>query len=88
VVIVARTTREDAEPLLAKLRSVFLPNRVIAVATEGTDLAAQSQLVPLLKDKLSRKGQATAYVCERGVCRLPTNDPEVFAGQLRKVEPL
>ncbi len=88
VVIVARTSREDAEPLLAKLRSAFLPNRVIAVAAEGTDLAAQSQLVPLLRDKVSRKGRATAYVCERGICRLPTADPEVFAEQLRKVEPL
>jgi uncharacterized protein YyaL (SSP411 family) len=88
VVIVARTARKDAEPLLAKLRSTFLPNRVLAVAAEGEDLAAQSQLVPLLRDKVSRKGQATAYVCERGVCRLPTTDPDVFAQQLRKVEPL
>jgi uncharacterized protein YyaL (SSP411 family) len=88
VVIVARASRADAEPLLAKLRSAFLPNRVIAVAAEGEDLAAQSRLVPLLREKLSRKGPATAYVCERGVCRLPTADPDVFAEQLRKVEPL
>jgi hypothetical protein len=61
---------------------------VLAVAAEGEDLGAQSQLVPLLKSKVSRKGQATAYVCERGVCRLPTTDPDVFAQQLRKVKPL
>jgi hypothetical protein len=88
VVIVAHVSRKEAEPLLAKLRATFLPNRVLTVATEGEDLAAQSQLVPLLKGKVSRKGQATAYVCERGVCRLPTTDPDVFAQQLRKVEPL
>lgn len=44
--------------------------------------------VPLLRGKKSLKGQATAYVCERRLCRLPTADPEVFAQQLRKVEPL
>jgi hypothetical protein len=88
VLIVAPSSRKDAEPLLAKLRSTFLPNRVLAVAAEGPDIAAQSRLVPLLEGKRSRGGAATAYVCERGVCRLPTTDPEVFAAQLRKVLPL
>ncbi len=88
VVIVTPTAREEAEPFLAKLRSTFLPNRVLAVATEGADLTAQARLVPLLQGKLALRGQATAYVCERGVCKLPTSDPEVFARQIRKVEPL
>ncbi len=88
IVIVARASRDDAAPLLAKLRSAFVPNRVLIVAAEGEDLKAQSQLVPLLEGKLSRKGPATAYVCERRVCQLPTADPEVFARQIRKVEPL
>ncbi len=88
VVIVAPASRKQAEPLLAKLRASFLPNRVLSVAVEGEDLAAQSQLVPLLQDKRSRHGQATAYVCERRVCRLPTTDPEVFAQQLRKADAL
>jgi len=34
--------------------------------------------------KTARRGQATAYVCERGACELPTTDPEVFAAQLQK----
>ena len=29
------------------------------------------------------RGRATAYVCERGSCRLPTSDPTVFAAELR-----
>ena len=88
VVIVTPAAREEAEPFLAKLRSTFLPNRVLAVAAEGADLTAQARLVPLLQGKLALKGQATAYVCERGVCKLPTSDPQVFARQIRKVEPL
>ena len=88
LVIVTPNSREEAEPLLAKLRSTFLPNRVLIIAAEGDDLADQSRLVPLLEGKVTRGGQATAYVCERRVCKLPTSDPEVFAQQIRKVEPL
>jgi uncharacterized protein YyaL (SSP411 family) len=88
LVIVTRTSRQEAGPLLAKLRSTFVPNRVLIVAAEGADLAAHLQVVPLLQGKVTRKGQATAYVCEKRVCKLPTSDPEVFARQIQKVEPL
>ena len=87
IVIVTRSSRADAEPLLAKLRGTFLPNRILAVVTEG-ELAAQENEIPLLGGKLVQNGQATAYVCERGVCELPTGDPEVFARQIAKVKPL
>jgi uncharacterized protein YyaL (SSP411 family) len=44
--------------------------------------------VPLVEGKLPRKGQPTAYVCEKRVCELPTTDPRVFADQIHKVQPL
>ncbi len=88
VVIVVPASRQQAEPLLSKFRSTFLPNRVLSVAVEGADFAIQSLSVPLLQGKAALKGQATAYVCEERVCALPTSDPEVFERQLRKVKPL
>lgn len=39
MVIVAPSSRRDAEPLLAKLRATFVPNRALALAAEGADLA-------------------------------------------------
>ncbi len=87
--------RKKVDPLVLdrrrgdeKLRSTFLPNRVLTIAVEGKDLAAQSELVPLLEGKVTRGGLPTAYVCEKRVCKLPTSDPEVFDQQIRKVEPL
>ena len=88
VVIVTPTAREEAEPFLARLRSTFLPNSVLAIAAEGADLAAQARLIPLLEGKVARDGRATAYVCERRICKLPTSDPTAFARLIRKVDPL
>ena len=85
IVIVTPGLRANAETLLAQLRTTFLPNRILVVAGEGEDLNTQAKLVPLLENKIAQKGKPTAYVCERGVCELPTTAPDVFARQLRKV---
>ena len=68
--------RKKVDPLVLnrrrgdeKLRSTFLPNRVLTIAVEGKDLEAQSELVPLLEGKLTRGGLPTAYVCENRVCK-------------------
>jgi uncharacterized protein YyaL (SSP411 family) len=88
VVIIATGSRASAEPLLAEFRSTFLPNRILAVVPEGDELADQARVIPLVEHKVAQKGKATAYVCERGVCELPTTAPDVFARQLKKVEKL
>ncbi|MEP7027796.1 MAG: thioredoxin domain-containing protein [Candidatus Eisenbacteria bacterium] len=82
ILIVVPHERAEAEPMLAKLRANYLPNRVITVAVEGADLARQTALVPLLEGKVAQGGRATAYVCERGVCELPTTDPAAFERQI------
>jgi uncharacterized protein YyaL (SSP411 family) len=88
IVIVSPGARAEAEPLLTELRRTFVPNRVLVVVSEGPALAAQAAIVPLLDGKTARGGKPTAYVCKRRVCALPTSQPEVFAQQLRAVEPL
>ena len=49
------------------------------MAVEGADLAAQARRLPALEGKIARDGMTTAYVCRRGVCRLPSTDPAAFA---------
>jgi hypothetical protein len=64
----AADTRELVEVVWGR----FLPNRVLAVGrTEGS-------VVPLLRDRSQKEGRATAYVCERFVCKQPV----VEAGEL------
>jgi uncharacterized protein YyaL (SSP411 family) len=52
----------------------FLPNRVIAARGDGLRIA-------LLDDK-PETDAATAYVCERYLCKKPTTDPAELARQL------
>ena len=84
IVIVTPHERDEAEPFLAKLREVFLPNRVVVVVPEGPALDELASVVPLVSSKIARGGKVTAYVCERRTCELPTTDVDEFARQLRK----
>jgi uncharacterized protein YyaL (SSP411 family) len=84
VLVTPRDARDSAGPFLAKLREVFLPNRVLAVVSEGEELAQLEPLVPLVAGKTAQHGKTTAYVCEKRTCALPTSDPEVFARLIQK----
>ena len=80
--------RDDDIALIAKLRKAFLPNRVIGIVRAGNELKSQSKVIPLLKGKYPMQGNSTAYVCEKGICQLPTSNPEILGKQLTKVAPL
>ena len=43
------------------------------------------KVLPLLEEKHSLGGRATAYVCEGGACRIPVTSPDDFAEQLDTV---
>ena len=85
IVIVSPASEEGLAEMLAPLRRSFVPNRIVSVAREGEDLEAQTFYVPLLKNKRARRGTTTAYVCESGVCALPTESPAEFERQISKV---
>jgi uncharacterized protein YyaL (SSP411 family) len=76
-----------ARPLLDLFRRTFIPNSVLVVATPADLRGGLGTTVPWARDKVLRGGRATAYVCERGACKLPTSDPAVFAAQLSEVKP-
>ena len=79
---------EDApEPFLRVLRETFLPNRALAGAPEGERLARLGRVAPFAAGKIAAGGRTTAYVCDRGFCRLPAIAPEKLAAQLRPAKP-
>jgi hypothetical protein len=84
IVVVAPDDVGDAEPFLSEMRGVYAPNRVLSVVAAGSHQSLTAEVVPLVKEKKARGGKATAYVCKRQVCDLPTSDPQVFAKQLEQ----
>lgn len=87
-IAIVKPAGQDAAELLAAVRRAFVPNRVLVIVEEGEAAHTLATLIPWLHDKRAIDGQATAYVCTRGVCLKPTRDPEELAAQLEHAEPL
>ena len=68
----------DAAALRRALAQPYAPNLVIAPLAAGSPLSDW----PLFRDKASRDGAATAYVCRGYACDAPTGDPSVAADQV------
>ncbi len=81
---------EDGPPpsdLLEVLRRTFLPNRALTGGPQGEALTRLARLAPVAEGRLAVSGKPTAYVCERGACRLPVIGPEKLAEALRPARP-
>jgi uncharacterized protein YyaL (SSP411 family) len=85
IAMVGRET-QHVEPFLSALRSVFLPNAALAVV-DGDEGGHADGFIPWIADKPAPRDGARAYVCQRGVCRLPADDPSEFVRQIREAAP-
>jgi uncharacterized protein YyaL (SSP411 family) len=88
IIIAPEGKRAEASPFLSEFRKAFLPNRILSVITEGNELESHAAVIPLVQGKSALEGKATAYVCEKGICLLPTGDPDTFAREIKTVEKL
>ena len=75
----------DKEPFLEAFRSEYLPNRVLIQVEQGQHAARLAKWMPLVKGKSPKNGKPVAYVCEKGVCQLPSFTADAFAEQIRDV---
>jgi uncharacterized protein YyaL (SSP411 family) len=53
------------------------------VAGRAPEDGEAAKLIPLLAERPTRDGRATAYVCEGYVCQSPTTDPTELRSQLQ-----
>src|SRR6266480_3790295 len=78
IAIVGADDEAGVDGLLRVLWQTYLPNRVIACATEGADQAAA--VIPFLSGRTDAR-RATAFVCYDGTCQIPATRPSDFALQ-------
>ena len=68
IVIVGNPADAKVKELIAAMTSLYLPNKVVQLATPGTSLA---DISPLLQGKTQIDGEATVYVCQNFTCSAP-----------------
>ena len=88
VIVTPQGKIDEAAPFLTLFRKEFLPNRILIVTSEGKDATSHADVIPLLRGKKALSGKTTAFVCESGACKFPTDDPKEFAKQIGTVKKL
>jgi uncharacterized protein YyaL (SSP411 family) len=77
-VVVGPSDNPATASLLSALRSRFIPNKVVVISSGDP---AQADEIPLLQGRTSIP-EPTAFVCRRGVCKLPVTTAEALLEQL------
>jgi len=78
IVIVGSPDDTQTQELVGARRSRFLPNSITVVGEPETDAGK----VPLFEGRQLLEGRPTAYVCKRGICRLPVTSPDKLLEEL------
>ncbi|MFN2517163.1 MAG: thioredoxin domain-containing protein [Pyrinomonadaceae bacterium] len=85
VVIAGGSQAEDTRAMLNALRIRFIPNKVVLLKPTDQKEPEITKLAEFTKYQSSRDGKATAYVCLKYMCKLPTTDSgkmlELLAGK-------
>jgi uncharacterized protein YyaL (SSP411 family) len=84
IVIAGRRGSQDTKAMLRAVHERFMPNKVVLLADGGSGQQELGELLPFIKDVRMLDGRATAYVCEKYLCQLPTNSIEIMRQQLSK----
>ncbi|MFQ5734212.1 MAG: glycoside hydrolase family 47 protein, partial [Planctomycetaceae bacterium] len=72
-IVVAGGDAGASRAILALLHRSFRPNKVVAVRPDCRDAELPPRLRELLSGKMPQRGEATLYLCERGLCRTPVS---------------
>jgi uncharacterized protein YyaL (SSP411 family) len=81
VVIAGSLESADTQEMLGRLRELYIPHQVVLLRPEDPDQDL-IDLLPVMKDQIPIKGQATAYVCQNFACNAPTTDIEEMVRML------
>ena len=73
IAIASQRESDDTHATLTAIHSRFIPNKVLALASDGEDVG---DFIPLLEGKTQLESKATIYVCENYTCQAPTTDVE------------
>ncbi len=83
VVIAGNAQSADTKAMLRAVTTRFLPNKVLILRPTGQAAPLIAQLAPYTKTQNALNNKATAYVCLKQNCKLPTTDIQQMLALLR-----
>jgi uncharacterized protein YyaL (SSP411 family) len=87
IAIIGTPGAPDTEALAAEVWKRFLPGRVLAVASPEQATGAAAGGFTLLEGRTMQEERATAYVCERFVCKVPVTGAAELGALLDAEQP-
>jgi len=79
ILIAGDPASPDTRELLRQVNTRFLPNKILLVADGGAGQQQLTRWLPFVAGVRRVGGRATAYICEKYVCKQPTTDARVVA---------
>jgi hypothetical protein len=74
LVVAEGTSRDESDEIIRSIHERFLPAKILVRRLVGLrDSELPTSVRPLLEGKEAIGGQATLYVCQRGVCQAPVS---------------
>jgi len=79
ILIAGDAMSQDTRELLAQINTRFLPNKIVLLADGGAGQRQLARWLPFVQGARRINDRATAYICEKYICKRPTTDPRVVA---------
>ncbi|MEN8173000.1 MAG: thioredoxin domain-containing protein, partial [Chloroflexota bacterium] len=83
IVVVGNPNASDTQAMLAAIREIYLPNKVLILRPPENDNPI-TQLAEFTRQYQAVNGKATVYICENYFCHQPTTDIQTMLSMLRK----
>jgi len=74
IIVAGRRQSVDTQEMLASLESDYYPHVTVLLHPVDEKTSSIKSVADFTRNIAPLEGKATAYVCERGACRLPTTD--------------
>ncbi|NYT05847.1 MAG: thioredoxin domain-containing protein [Methanomicrobiales archaeon] len=85
VVVVGPRDNPDTQRMLAALRAAYLPRTIVVWVPAGEGSVIR-EVAPYTGNLTMQEGKATAYVCHKFRCIMPTTSIEAMLGLIREIE--
>ncbi len=84
VLVLPDGAEPETDPFFNELKKWYWPNKVLTVI-HHSQVEKQQELLQPVKNKKAMDGKTTVYICEKGICQLPSFELQELKKQLKNM---